>query len=141
MEIVLQDERSVLPSKAHSSDIGYDLTLIDIWKSMENQRIVFYETGIAVKPPSGYYVEVVPRSSFSKTGYVIANSVGIIDPEYRGTIKVALLKVLPDMPDLELPYKGFQMIIRPMISFPIRVVDSLDNTERGDGSFGSTNSK
>ena len=73
----IEDKRAVIPTKAHTTDIGYDLTAIDVYKKISN-KITLFETGIAVSPPTGYYIEIVPRSSISKTGYMLANSIGII---------------------------------------------------------------
>ena len=84
----IMSDRAFFPTKAHPSDIGYDLTAIDIFKKISN-RTTLFETGIAVSPPQGYYLEIIPRSSLSKTGYMLANSVGIIDPDYTGTLKIA----------------------------------------------------
>ena len=75
---------AVVPTRAHPSDIGYDLVAISLWKKLSDQTEI-YETGIAVVPPPGTYVEILPRSSVTKTGYMLANSVGIIDPHYTGS--------------------------------------------------------
>jgi dUTP pyrophosphatase len=141
ISVAIKDPRAVFPTKAHSDDVGYDLTLIDVAKVIDDETTM-YETGIAVAPGSdGYYVEIVPRSSFSKSGYVLANSVGIIDPQYRGTLKVVLVRVDKTKPQISLPYKGFQMIVRENIKSRLILKDNLDETERGDGGFGSTDVK
>ena len=99
-----------------------------------------YDSYISVQPPDGVYFEIVPRSSISKTGYILTNSIGIIDPSYRGTLKVVLTKIDDTKPDIELPNKRFQLIPRTFISnmFEVSNVDELSNTKRGDGGFGST---
>lgn len=129
-------DNAVFPSKTRVSDSGYDLTLIDIWKTIG--ETTFYDTGIRVKPPFGYYFMVVPRSSLSKTGYRLVNSVGIIDRSYIGSIKVALQKVDKTMPDIELPAKLMQMILMPVIHITPEIVDDFEKTHRGDNGFGST---
>lgn len=137
IKYVVADERAVVPRKAHPSDIGYDITAIDISKKISN-RITLFETGVAVSPPEGYYIEIVPRSSMSKTGYMLANSVGTIDPEYTGTLKVALIKVDTDMEDIKLPFTRCQMVLRKAEYATLEHVDSLTETVRADGGFGST---
>lgn len=137
IKYVITEEKAVVPSKAHPSDIGYDLTAIGIFKKISD-RITLFETGIAVSPPEGYYIEIVPRSSMSKTGYMLANSVGTIDPEYTGTLKVALIKVDTDMKDIELPFTRCQMVLRKAEYAGLELVDSLTETVRGDGGFGSS---
>ena len=131
---------AVIPTKAHPSDTGYDLTLIRVSKDMSIpgfEKIIMYDTGIAVCPPDGYYTEVVPRSSLSKTGYMLANSVGIIDSSYRGSIKVVVTGD-DSLGGLSLPFKGFQLILRKLEEADVVEVDDLDQTVRGEGGFGST---
>lgn len=131
---VIQDARE--PKKAHVTDTGYDLWLIE--KIKEENGMILYDTGIAVQPPLGYYFEVVGRSSISKSGYILANSVGIIDASYRGTIKVALIKINKDVPDLELPCRLVQLIPKHFIHLDAKEVSELDDTTRSEGGFGSS---
>jgi dUTP pyrophosphatase len=141
---------AVMPTRASPSDIGYDLTIIaretiltGTWHGrIMDPEVLLYDTGISVEPDSGYYVEVVPRSSLSRSGYMLANSVGIIDPSYRGSIKVALAKIDKYAPDIPLPYKGFQLVVRKAESANFVCTDSeLSTTARGTGGFGSTNTQ
>jgi deoxyuridine 5'-triphosphate nucleotidohydrolase len=127
---------AIPPRKAHVTDSGYDLWLVE--KVSEENGMVMYDTGIAVKPPHGYYFELVGRSSISKSGYIMANSVGIIDSSYRGSLKVALIKVNKDMPDLELPCRLVQLIPRQFLHLDAMEVEELDTTARGEGGFGSS---
>lgn len=76
----LQDPTAVLPSK-RVIDVGFDLTIIDVYQTVSD-NIIMFETGVALDIPVGYYVELMPRSSMSKTGYMLANSVGVIDPSF-----------------------------------------------------------
>ena len=133
------DKRAVIPSRAGENEVGYDLTIIEKIKDMSTNTAM-YDSYISVQPPDGVYFEIVPRSSISKTGYILTNSVGIIDPSYRGTLKVVLTKIDQTKPDIELPNKRFQLIPRTFISnmFEPKNVDKLSNTERGSGGFGST---
>ena len=100
--------------------------------------MVMYDTGIAVQPPWGYYFELVGRSSISKTGYIVANSVGIIDASYTGSLKVALIKINKDAPDLELPARLVQLIPRQLVHMEAIEVNDLAHTQRAGGGFGST---
>lgn len=141
MKISLVHPDAVVPSKAHVDDVGHDLTLISLAKTFDN-GVQLYDTGIRVEPPEGYYVEIVPRSSISKSAYMLANSVGIVDPGYRGNLFVALRKMDPAAPDLELPCKIAQLIVRRAETSvpPIHVVFDMDETAtaRGTGGFGSS---
>ena len=128
---------AVLPFKERVSDSGYDLTLISLEKKIG--EVELYDTGIKVSPPFGFYFDLVPRSSIIKSGYILANSVGIIDRSYLGAIKVPLIKIDNNKPDLALPSRLVQIIPRRIIHANIVEVDNLENTSRGDGGFGSTN--
>lgn len=140
IKVVFDDEKAVFPTKAHPSDIGYDLTAIDIFKKISG-RITMFETGIRVSPPAGYYLEILPRSSLSKTGYMLANSVGTIDPDFTGTLKIALIKVDESLPDLELPFTRCQLVMRKAECSEMVEVNSLEKTVRGAGGFGSSDKK
>jgi len=131
----LVDDLGIPPYKTRQSDSGFDLNLIAIRKTFGN--VTVYGTGVSVEPPSGFYFDMVPRSSMIKTGYMLANSVGIIDQGYTGEIMVPLIKMDPSVPDIQLPCKMVQLIPRRWHGF--RPVDSeIVQSDRGDGRFGST---
>jgi dUTP pyrophosphatase len=142
--VVRVDERAILPSKKRASDVGYDLTLIAKVKTF-NSRTALYDTGLIIQPPAGYYIEVVPRSSLSKSNYIQGNSIGIIDPNYLDTIKIPLTYLghvdeEQIMPVLPLPFTGFQFIIRrPYHGLVVECTrQDLAQTSRDTGGFGST---
>jgi dUTP pyrophosphatase len=137
IEFMRTDSRAVVPTKAHDSDIGYDLTAIDVFKRVSGNTVL-YETGIAIKPPHGYYIEILPRSSITKTGMMLANSVGIIDPDYRDSLKIAVRTVDDSLEQPKLPFCRFQLVLRKAESATLCEVKSLNDTERGTGGFGST---
>ena len=81
---------ATLPAKTDEHSVGYDLTICRTNYKFAEKHVVLFDTGISVVPPEGYYVEVIPRSVISNTNFEMANSVGIIDPQYRGTIFLPL---------------------------------------------------
>lgn len=132
---------AILPTRAHDDDVGYDLTLVELAKTFDN-GVQLYDTGLQILPPEGFYVEIVPRSSMSRSYHMLANSVGIIDPGYRGNVLVALRKTNPLAPDLKLPNTIVQAIVRKRETPRFVVeVDELPSSARGDGGFGSTDYK
>jgi deoxyuridine 5'-triphosphate nucleotidohydrolase len=132
------DPSAIIPSKSKESDVGYDLSVIKE-KTKLSDMVSLYDTGIQVEIKHGLYIEVVPRSSLSKSGYMLANSIGIIDANYRGNILVALIKINPDAPDIQYPFRCCQIIFRKQIyANMIEVSDSASTTGRGAGGFGST---
>lgn len=129
-------EDAVFPYKERASDSGYDLTLIDVKKQVG--PITWYGTGIKVQPPFGYYFDMVPRSSLSKTGYMLANSVGVIDRAYTGEIIVPLIKTWEGAGDLELPFRAVQLIPRTIQHFQVIEGNVDGDTARGERGFGSS---
>ena len=132
------DEKAIIPTKSGENEVGYDLTAIKFEK-LYNDNIYLFNTGIQVEPPPGFYVEIVPRSSIIKSGYTLANNIGIIDPTYRGDLKIALLKTTHMCERPQTPFTLCQLIIRPLYTFNVEIVDELTPTYRGEGGFGSTN--
>lgn len=137
LEFKKAHSNAVIPTRAGPNEVGYDLTLISVDKKISDWT-TRYDTGIIVKPPEGYHTEIVPRSSLSKTGYMMSNSVGVIDQTYRGHLMVVLTRVDPTLPPLTLPYKGFQLVVRKTHLLPTEEMTEMDETYRGAGGFGST---
>lgn len=128
---------AVPPTKGRSQDSGYDLTLIE--KIKTDGEVEYYDTHVRVKPKDKYYFELFPRSSIVKTGYMLANSVGIIDNNYTGTIKVVLIKVDKTKPDLQLPIRLVQIIPKKVYDLkPLEYNFLEEKSERGDAGFGSS---
>ena len=97
-------------------------------------------TGIAIALPSAEYVALVfARSGLGiKKGVCLSNGVGVIDSDYRGEIGVGLVN-LGDAPYTVQPGDRIaQLIVVPVVQPTLTVVDTLDETERGAGGFGST---
>ena len=137
ISVVLLNKNSKIPKKAHYDDVGYDLEAIQLEKVYENGCHLF-NTGIIVKPPKGYYLEIIPRSSIIKHGWVLANNTGIIDPSYRGELKIALQKINENATELKTPFTLCQLVLRKLYESSILQVENLDETVRGEGGFGST---
>jgi len=127
---------AIPPHRSKHSDSGYDLTLITSHEKIGN--ITVYGTGVSVQPPGGFYFDLVARSSIIHKGYILANSVGVIDQSYTGEIMVPLLKIDPNAPDIELPCKIVQLIPRRWHGL-IPTEDTFDETLRSNNGFGSTN--
>lgn len=132
---------AVTPTKSKEKSRGYDLTLVDI--KNQDGLTTFYTTGLILEPSYGWVYDIYPRSGISKTGYMLANSVGIVESDYRGEIIVALTKVDQNKSDLELPFRIAQVIFRreePEFEF-IEKPDLDTNTDRGSAGFGSSGYK
>lgn len=129
---------AVIPKKVHDQDAGFDLTAISKdTVDEEDYEFQEYDTGIALEIPRGYVGLVYPRSSISKTGHILANSTGIIDSNYRGSIKVRF-KTIPDYTEYIPGDRIAQLIIMPYPEIEFEETDSLEDSERASGAFGST---
>lgn len=84
----LQDN-AVIPYHSKPGDAGLDLTAVSL---SFNEQFTEYGTGIAIEVPEGFVGLVFPRSSLSKMDLILANHVGVIDPNYRGEIKLRFKK-------------------------------------------------
>lgn len=136
-KFIKTDINAVIPAKNKCSDEGYDLTIIKKVKDI-SPLTAMYSTEICVKAPDGYYTEIVPRSSISKSGYIMSNSIGIIDSNYVGKLMICLTKIDSTLPDLTLPFKCAQLLIKKSHHYVMENVYNLEETLRNDGAFGST---
>lgn len=118
--------------------VGIDLRVITLRR--EGDMIVA-GTGIIVEPMNDdCYMHVYARSSLPRMGYLIPNSVGIIDPDYRGELFVSLLPIVPHPEELRLGARIAQMVAVPRAVIRPHSVSraELTETKRGPNGFGST---
>lgn len=99
-------------------------------------------TGLCMEMPSGYEAQIRPRSGLAlKHGLTVLNAPGTIDADYRGEVMV-LLANLGDAPyEISRGTRIAQIIVQPVVRVMIEVVAELNQTDRGDGGFGSTGSE
>ncbi|MEZ6000282.1 MAG: dUTP diphosphatase [Hyphomonas sp.] len=96
-------------------------------------------TGLSVAIPQGYEIQVRPRSGLAaKHGLTCLNTPGTIDSDYRGEIKVILVNLGQDAFTIQRGERIAQLVLAPVTRLAWQAVDSLDETERGAGGFGST---
>ena len=96
-------------------------------------------TGLAMAIPEGFEVQVRPRSGLAfRQGLTIANAPGTIDADYRGEVKILLINLGPDPVMIERGMRIGQLVPAAVTHATLVVVESLDNTARGKGGFGST---
>ena len=128
------------PERGSPGAIGYDLFAhLPRYDKVEIHpgRHVLIDTGVSVRLPAGTYGRVAPRSGLAvKKGIDVL--AGVIDPDYRGTIGVALMNNGPQSVTLVNGDKIAQLILEKAVLRTVTVVDSLDDTLRSDRGFGST---
>ena len=157
------DHGAETPAYAHHDDVGADIKSLHTYVvqgdgtehkletiadclALRTKRVdvakIKIDTGVHATPPAGYYIELVPNSRIAKTPFMHANSIGIIDPGYTGSIRVILNCVNSITPDDLVPFLPGsvvgQLIIRKLHRATFEQVDTLDETARGEGGFGST---
>lgn len=103
---------------------------------------VLIPTGFAIQLPHGYAALLCARSGMAlKSGIALANGIGVIDSDYTGEVKVALINNTDAPFTVEKDMRIAQLMITPVMSVTLDVVDELDQTQRGNGGFGSTGTK
>lgn len=128
-------DSAVIPSYAKPGDAGMDLTATSV---NETLTYIEYGTGLTVEIPENYVGLIFPRSSISKYGLILANSIGVIDSGYRGEI-LCRFKVTDWDNVYNVGERVAQIIILPYPQVKFILSDQLSETERGDGGFGHTN--
>ena len=127
------------PMYAHESDAAADLY------AMEDQTISAHtygnmiHTGIKIQLPEGWLAMILPRSSTgTKTPLRLSNSVGLIDSGYRGELCVLYDNTSDNDYEIKTEDKIAQLLVMPSYRFKANVVDMLEDSDRGEGGFGST---
>jgi dUTP pyrophosphatase len=130
-----------LPRYATAGSAGMDLTAaISEPVTLEAGKRTSIPTGIVLEIPPGFEGQIRPRSGLAaKAGITLTNSVGTIDSDYRGEVKVLVIN-LGDAPyTFEPGERVAQLVIMPVPAVEIVEMSELDNgNERGEGGFGST---
>ena len=137
------DENAVLPTYASAYSAGADLY------ALTDEELVFapgetklVKTGLAMEIPEGYAGLIYARSGLaSKRGLAPANKVGVIDSDYRGEVMVALHNHSKTEQKIAPKERIAQLVIAPFLKAEFSTVDSLSDTVRGEGGFGSTGRK
>lgn len=132
-------ENAVIPTYAHNTDAGMDLTATS--RNIDTQGNIVYGTGIAVEIPQGYVGLVFPRSSIAKTDLSLSNAVGVIDSGYRGEITFKFRYHQPldgNVSWYRVGERIGQLIIMPYPKIEFEEVEELNETDRGIGGYGST---
>ena len=132
-------ENGKLPTKADAGSVGYDLYAAEAaiipargWKLVS--------TGLSWQPESmNIEMQIRPRSGLAyKYGITVLNAPGSIDPSFRGVIGVLLMNHSDKDYEVAIGDRIAQAVFRKTDDFHLEIVDSLDETERGSGGFGSS---
>lgn len=134
-----------IPKQATELAGGWDVVVTEIDKS--HFPLVVCKLGFALQPPTGYKVTLVPRSSLTKTSYILQNTPGLGDADYTGEYMLKFRGIPTEIVMGTLSYQSFpyqvgdrigQIYLEEVIPVEFVEVDELTQTERGAGGYGST---
>lgn len=134
-------EKFPLPSYATSGSAGMDLRVcIESPLVLEPGDTALLETGIAIHiNDPGLAATILPRSGLGhKHGIVLGNLVGLIDSDYQGPLKISVWNRGDTAYTIEPGERIAQLVIIPVVQASFEIVKDFEQTERGDGGFGST---
>ena len=139
------DPRAVVPKFATEGAAGMDLTAITLDVVMAeggeynpNRNKFVYGTGLAFEIPQGYVGLIFPRSSIHKTPMVLTNCVGVIDSDYRGEVKFVFSRNDLDGDVYGIGDRVGQLVLVQLPRIEVEEAETLSDTARGTGGFGST---
>ena len=128
------------PARTRAGDAGFDLRCVEGFSLAPGERAVV-PTGVAVALPEGVAGLVVPRSGLAaRHGLSVVNGPGLIDPSYRGEVRVVLVNLGEERYEGEPGDRIAQLLLVPFVAPATRVVDALPGSAdgRGAGGFGSS---
>ncbi len=139
--ILKKNKHAIVPKRATSGSAGMDLcACIDDDITVKCGEIKMIPTGIAIAMPSfdmGAFI--FARSGLAtKHGITLANSVGVVDSDYRGEIKVGIINLGTEDYKIRNGDRIAQLVFMPVLNMNLVEVNSLEETSRGEGGFGST---
>ena len=137
------NDKAILPTYGSEYAAGADLyACLDEPLTIKPHETVMVHTGLAMEIPAGYAGLIYPRSGLaSKRGLAPANKVGVVDPDYRGEFMIELHNHSDLEQTIEPAERVAQLVITPFITADFNLTDSLSETVRGEGGFGSTGTK
>lgn len=145
MELKIKKVRdnAVIPTYGSEAAAACDLyACIDKSVTIKPHETVFIPTGLAMAIPVGYGGFIYARSGLAcKNGLAPANKVAVIDADYRGEVMVVLHNHSLEEKTIEPNERIAQFVIAPYLKVDFKEVEELDETDRGEGGFGSTGRK
>ena len=132
-----------LPKYETNGSSGMDLSAnIDTQIKIEPGKTSIIPTGISLAIPENFEIQIRPRSGLAAKNQIsVLNTPGTIDADYRGELKVILINLSDKTFVVEGGTRIAQMVLCPIVKAKFKEVDSLDDTSRGAGGFGSTGLK
>lgn len=132
-----------LPEYESKSAAGMDIrAALETPVTLRPGERTLLPTGLQMSVPEGFEAQIRPRSGLAiRNGITMLNSPGTIDADYRGEVKVIAINHGNENFTVEHGDRIAQMVIAPVTQFPVKEVNDLSSTDRGEGGFGSTGIK
>ena len=135
-------EDGKMPVKMHETDACFDCYARAMAFYPEKNPVqIKYWLGFAIEIPKGYVGLIFPRSSIYKTNLSLSNAVGVIDSGYRGEVSAVFNILSEPIINYRASDRVCQLIIMPYPEIELKQVDNLSDSDRGEGSYGSTGNK
>lgn len=142
VQVLAHGEGLALPAYQSGGAAGLDLhaaIAANTPMTLEAGARALLPTGIAIALPHGFEAQVRPRSGLAvKHGLTVLNAPGTVDSDYRGEIKVALLNLGAEPVIIERGMRIAQLVVAPVMQARLVAVETLPDTKRGSGGFGSS---
>ena len=125
------------PNEVRAGDAGIDLKAREdfCFRPYQTHKVA---TGIKVAIPEGHVGLIFPRSGYGSKGFILRNGTGVIDSNYRGEIFVQMSNRSENLFEIKKGHRIAQMVILPIFNPVFELVDSLNETNRGEDGFGSS---
>lgn len=135
LQIKFNSEDAIMPKRGSKDAAGYDLYSNE-YGSISPGQTKLFDTGISFKVPIGTYGRIAPRSGLSKKSIMV--NAGVIDRDYTGPVKIMLHNLSNDTYVVEKDDRIAQLILERIETPEMILIDTLQDTDRGSGGFGST---
>lgn len=128
---------AILPKIANEGDAAFDMYANDTATLYPGEQVKI-SLGIRMEVPDNHAALLVPRSSTGSRGMHLANVIGVVDPSYRGVVMANVKNNSDELMMIERGDRICQMLVIPVWTPKLQVVEELSETTRGEGGFGSS---
>lgn len=125
------------PQQAHTNDLGFDVCATEL-ERIDRGQIRAIRTGLMLEPPENVGFFLCIRSGLAKRGLMLMNGVGVIDPTYRGEVIMLVTNISRTPIVIQPGERVGQLVPYQQVPCTFQFVETINNTERGEGGFGST---
>ncbi|MGE0632846.1 MAG: dUTP diphosphatase [Pseudobdellovibrionaceae bacterium] len=136
----LENFKGELPAYQSALASGFDIRAqISVPMTLKPGERAMIPSGLSFEIPPGYEIQARPRSGWAaKQGLTVLNTPGTIDADYRGEVKIILINLGQEAFTIQDQDRIAQLVLAPVVQAQFEITDSLSETQRGVGGFGSS---